>query len=306
MEKRCIICDGRKNKKLYKLNGYSILKCSSCHFIFTYPLPTNAELQKLYNKFTYEEGFANEKLIRRDAKRILSNIKKIKHKKGTLLDMGAGAGFLLDEARKQGWKTQGIEIAPIPLAHAEKKLKLKITRKGILDFETNNKFDTIILSQVIEHFADPRPVLIKISKLLKNDGIACISTPNITSFLARVLGKDFNYLSPPNHLLYFSPTTLTKFIENSGFKLVKIHSYGYPEDAGIAYRAIKVKRTKQNSVNISDINPNVKNFISKKQKPRLTQKVRKYLFENVFRELAYRVLNVRMNGSMIEAYIQKR
>lgn len=49
------------------------------------------------------------------------------------------------------------------------------------DFNTDIKFDTIIMSHVLEHIADPVEVLKRIRTWLKEDGIFLISVPNAKS-----------------------------------------------------------------------------------------------------------------------------
>lgn len=49
------------------------------------------------------------------------------------------------------------------------------------EFETNEKFDTIIMSHVLEHIADPNLVLTKIYHWLKDDGVFLVSVPNAKS-----------------------------------------------------------------------------------------------------------------------------
>ena len=51
----------------------------------------------------------------------------------------------------------------------------------IENFATDIKYDTIIMSHVLEHIADPVLVLKKIHALLKTDGIFLVSVPNAKS-----------------------------------------------------------------------------------------------------------------------------
>jgi 2-polyprenyl-3-methyl-5-hydroxy-6-metoxy-1,4-benzoquinol methylase len=49
------------------------------------------------------------------------------------------------------------------------------------DFETQMKYDTIIMSHVLEHVSDPISVLKKIHNWLKDDGVFLVSVPNAKS-----------------------------------------------------------------------------------------------------------------------------
>lgn len=55
------------------------------------------------------------------------------------------------------------------------------------DYKPERKFDTVILSEILEHVADPVQLLKKSREWLKDDGVIVIITPNATS-LHRQIG----------------------------------------------------------------------------------------------------------------------
>ena len=64
------------------------------------------------------------------------------------------------------------------------------------------------------------------------------------SLLAKVLKEKFNYILLPEHVLYFSPQTLKQMLEKVGFRVIKTTTYGYAQDVGIMYRALREKYSK--------------------------------------------------------------
>ena len=307
MNNACILCKNKKSQLLYTINGFDITRCNKCGFISTTPLPTKKQLDVLYKNFKFETGFVHEQFIRRDARRMLDNLKHLGKTKGNLLDLGCGAGFLLDEAQKIGWKTLGVDTASLPLKYAKEKLHVKVIKKDMYTFRSKTRFNAIVLSQVIEHLTTPYPILNKIKTLLADDGIVCISTPNITSHLAITLKEKFNYLIPPEHLLYFSPQTLTQILEKSGFTVVKIITYGYPEDFASIYRLLKEKLNNSSSLpsKHGEKTPKSKNQLTK-QHTSIIKKIKSYVFENIVRNSFYFLLNLGLKGSIIEIYVKKR
>lgn len=64
----------------------------------------------------------------------------------------------------------------------------------IEEYSTETKYDTIIMSHVLEHIANPIIVLKKIHSLLKPDGVFLVSVPNAKS-LHRMVAKAMGLLS---------------------------------------------------------------------------------------------------------------
>lgn len=295
----CLLCGKKKFQKMFTFDKYSVVRCSNCRLFSTLPIPTKKELEVFYKSFSFNDGFSFEKRLRYDARRSLKNLDSLGYNSGSLLDIGCGAGFFMDEARKKGWETTGVDTAKIPVDYAVKKLKLNAVQKNILAYKTTRKFDVISLQQVIEHLPDPYPVLSNMQKLLARNGIVCISTPNIDSWLYRVLGKRFNYFIPPEHLVYYSPSTLSAVLKKAGFRVKKTTTYGYPMDLGGIYRALREgKKDKEN------ILP-PKNTIKQKN-GKVNQSLKHIIFENYICNYGYTFLNLFNKGSMIEIYAEAK
>lgn len=100
-----------------------------------------------------------------------------------ILDAGCGDGVLTYEIFKKGAKAFGVDTSKEALDFAEKKLfSLKARAEFRLESCTNTSFgedcfDAVVSSDVIEHLEDPRELLQEIKRILKDKGIALISTP---------------------------------------------------------------------------------------------------------------------------------
>ena len=64
--------------------------------------------------------------------------------------------------------------------------KIKYTKKDIFDYDDSNKYDFIVLGEVLEHLDEPKQILIKLSKLLKPGGLLWITTPTNSPALDHV------------------------------------------------------------------------------------------------------------------------
>jgi hypothetical protein len=92
------------------------------------------------------------------------------------------------------------------------------------------KYDLIILGEVLEHIMNPGLALKNIKKICENndDCRVCITVPNAFSangHAAASLGIETVH---PGHYYYFSPYTIKKLLEDTGFKDIQLYMYHYP------------------------------------------------------------------------------
>ncbi|MFC1708958.1 methyltransferase domain-containing protein [Candidatus Omnitrophota bacterium] len=202
-----------------------IVKCLKCGLTYVNPRRAKEEILDKYNNMV-DEGYIKEETGRRlTAKLILDKLGKYKKGGAKLLEIGCGPGFLLDEAKKQGWDAYGVEPSRWASDHARNKFNLKVT-SGILrdtDF-SSGYFDVVILSDTLEHLIDPKGILSEVRPLLGPQGILYINTPNVDSLISRLLKArwwGFNQF----HLYYFTKDTLRQMLEVVGFDVVRWGSY---------------------------------------------------------------------------------
>lgn len=216
--------------KDYKITDHSVrtptrvVKCKKCGLIYTNPRPHVRSLMSNYINMVDSEYLEEERGRRISATTTLKSLKKLR-KKGRLLDIGCAAGFLLDEARKDGWDVYGVELSKWAIDFAKKKFGINTIFNGILKNAgyPDNYFDAVVMKDSIEHLTDPKGTLVEIRRILKSDGILCINTPDIDSFVSRILKARWWGIKQ-SHLYYFTRKTLKKMLEASGFVPIKIKS----------------------------------------------------------------------------------
>ena len=98
--------------------------------------------------------------------------------KAKALDIGSGYGFFSRAALDQGF-----QVVAVNPAKAENRIFQQLNGFEpiplffeAVDFGTD-KFDLVILSQVLEHLLDPLHVLVKVRKLIKPEGVLAIAVP---------------------------------------------------------------------------------------------------------------------------------
>lgn len=137
--------------------------------------------------------------------------------KGSLLDVGAGAGLLLDRAKQRGWSVTGVEPAGYGVEFAKKHFGIEIHKDylhpGLFPAES---FDAVILQDVLEHVPEPREVLAQVRRVLKPSGVVLITTPNYGSLSRFVYRSNWSLISPAEHLSLFRLGNLKRALVESG------------------------------------------------------------------------------------------
>lgn len=146
-------------------------------------------------------------------------------KKGRLLDYGCAFGHLGKTAKNQGWDVLATDISYDAIRVAKDQHGLEAFVSDLTQPPVKEQaFDLVTLYDVIEHLPDPHLVLEKIRPAIKNHGLLHITTPDVTSWSARLMGKSWYHYKAQEHLLYFSPKTLRDVLVRSGFEVIEVRS----------------------------------------------------------------------------------
>ena len=223
----CPICNAHASR-LFEVGQHHYLHCPSCTHQFLDYTPPESHLTDHYSDdyFTgsgdgYPDYLAERELLIARGNFYAKKIAKLTGKTtGKLLDIGSAAGFLAKGFQQRGWTVQGIEPSPAMSAHACDKEQIPTTNSSLETFETNEKFDLILLVQVIAHLEDPQATLKKIHTLLKPGGHLLIETWDSHSRTARYVRSGWHEYNPPSVLHAFSRRSLSTLAEQENFKLV--------------------------------------------------------------------------------------
>lgn len=226
--KGCPICHFDKSmlRHVTEADGFTILKCLSCglQFVANCRDIDKERLDEFYSKTYFEDddgGFyesywEDEKIHRSLAVFLLRKLRLLLScdmGKLSLLDVGCAYGFLLDEARKLGMQTTGIEVSNYARAIAANKFGLAVYKNWEAMSEMEGRFDIITVLGVLEHLADPEEHIKLARHHLKPGGLFICTTLQV-DFLFRCTYK------PPEHLYYFSSRSLHILFARNGFEFL--------------------------------------------------------------------------------------
>jgi 2-polyprenyl-3-methyl-5-hydroxy-6-metoxy-1,4-benzoquinol methylase len=143
--------------------------------------------------------------------------------RGKVLDVGCGNGAFLARMKLLGWQCTGIETDPLAAQFARDSFGLNV-REGTLGDAgfSDDSFDVVTLSHVIEHVHSPQDLLMQCRRVLKPGGKLVVLTPNILSLGHRIFGRAWRGLEPPRHLQSFHPNALRQVVERSQLRTLRI------------------------------------------------------------------------------------
>ena len=120
------------------------------------------------------------------------------------MDVGCGGGIICEPLARLGAKVTGIDFAPNNISaakiHAKKnKLKINYINKDIEKSKLDEKFDIILMFEVLEHLDDWKKTIKNIKKNLNKNGMIIISTINrnlLSKLFAINLAENFLHWIP--------------------------------------------------------------------------------------------------------------
>jgi SAM-dependent methyltransferase len=192
-----------------------LLRCRECGTVQQPDLPRGDALLALYRDMEDPAYLDEEAGRRRTARRLLDAVAR--HvPAGRLLDVGCGHGLLVDEAARRGYAAEGLELARAAAHHARDALGLTVRELPLEAPELDDeRFDVIVLADVLEHVEDPCATLDRCVALLADGGVLLLVTPDPASPTARLAGARWWGLLPA-HVCLVPHRTLLELVTGRG------------------------------------------------------------------------------------------
>lgn len=232
---RCLNCESTNNFLYDKATDieyystreeYAYYKCKGCNVLFINPVPAD-KLSVIYPanyySFSVPSSYAHRIKTVLDKRLFTRILKRLPSASINVLDVGGGSGWLLDIIKECDARVEFTEVVDMDTSARQ-----LAVQKGhsyfcgtIEEFETEKKYDVILLLNLIEHVKSPDLVLKKLKSILSPYGIILIKTPNYESLDARLFrNKNWGGYHCPRHWVLFNKESFMQLSDKTGFKFL--------------------------------------------------------------------------------------
>lgn len=187
-------------------------------------------ISKYYNEVRTDYGINS---LRR--KKILSLLGETPGRR--ILDVGCASGYLAKDIKSRGHWVAGADVS----GRYEQDLKSSLDDFSVLNIEEDvwptgwreNRFDTVIAAEIVEHLFYPEKFFDNLKKILNPGGEIILSTPNFLVWnnrLRLLLGRwtDKEIFFDRGHIRLFSYQSIVGLIEKQGYKIIQADHVWYP------------------------------------------------------------------------------
>ncbi|MDB2158895.1 MULTISPECIES: class I SAM-dependent methyltransferase [Clostridium] len=166
-------------------------------------------------------------------------LKQIKEK-SRVLELGPSTGYITKYLTEElGCKVTCIEIdeeaAEIAKQYCEKMIVGNLDQLNLEEI-LKEKYDYVLMMDVLEHLYSPKTILRQITKFLNHDGVIWISVPNIShiSIVQQLIENKFTYgkwgLLDNTHIRFFTRNTIKNLFDELDYEIVSEDNIiKYPE-----------------------------------------------------------------------------
>ncbi len=224
----CLACDRpTEHAFLWEKSSSSVFRCTECGLGsatkggFDPKTYYDADFFNGNTEGGYPDYITSEKVLRAEFRTVLDRVRQLVPS-GTLIEIGAAYGFFLLEARDH-YQVHGVEIADEAAEFARER-GLDVRTGGLTRsiLEEIGPIDVAVMLDVIEHLEDPKAALELCSEFLRPGGAVVLTTPDFASAVARIAGKSWRNMTPPQHLWYFTRDSITRMAAAAGLELCHV------------------------------------------------------------------------------------
>lgn len=236
-EPKCLACGSsdvahwataRDVEYLSTTDSFAYVRCGDCGTLSIADVPGD-RLAEIYPDTYYSFSGGKLSAVERvkqwlDRRMFRKLLRGIEGKTLSALDVGGGTGWLLAQARAVEPRLTRTAVVDLDASAAPEAEALghQFHLGRIEDFQSNEKFDLILLLNLIEHVADPVAVLAKMRSLLAPGGRILVKTPNHDSLDARLFrNKSWGGFHCPRHWVLFTPESFARAASAAGLGVEK-------------------------------------------------------------------------------------
>jgi 2-polyprenyl-3-methyl-5-hydroxy-6-metoxy-1,4-benzoquinol methylase len=148
-----------------------------------------------------------------------------------ILDVGCGEGFTAARLAELGNTVSGVDVLPQPQCRPAMEnywqCDLAAGMESVLAAARGERYDKILLMDILEHLPQPEKVLSQCAQLLAPNGQIVVSLPNVANVTMRwmLLTGRFEYadrgILDRTHLRFFTRRTARRLLVEQGYEILR-------------------------------------------------------------------------------------
>ena len=226
----CFLCDATVFKKKWCVDGAVFVRCRNCGLVIQNPQPTSLVERYDEEYFEYEienqENFFDLMLKGLNDVAFFEDIVPTLPTHRRILDIGCATGRLLHHFKGLGWDTAGVDLCFESAAYGNREYGVNIVAKTLGDAAFPEAFFSVThSSHLIEHVQNPSELVKEVMRILLPGGVFICITPTLDGLQARFFGSRWRS-AIPDHMTLFNKATLTMLLEEAGFEIELVRSWG--------------------------------------------------------------------------------
>ena len=221
---RCPLCGSPRTRRIIHEPEWAIHACRGCTNAWTSPRPQQLEYERedFHNESLGSpgpEGAIADRVLPGAWQRALdmqvSLLGRYLAPKSTVLEVGCGEGILLGQLKASSFEVMGVEPSEVASARARRR-SLDVVTGYFPNSQVRGPFDAVVLSQVLEHVADPGACLAEIARIAPKGYLLLIQT-NYRGLVPRLQRGRWYAWAPQQHYWHFTPHGLNRMATEAGF-----------------------------------------------------------------------------------------
>ena len=229
----CPVCSSSHRHLEATVWGLDYQRCENCGLVYISPCPTD-EIRSWYlanssglkfwrENMPSETTGSRRAMYKERAKFIDKVVNQFGGHRERIVEVGAGNGELAEVISEQGFFAEIILVEPQPL-HVSLPA-CRVVQAEISAAHLGELADVVVAFEVLEHINDPRIFLHDLGKLVGEDGLLVMSTPNMDGLEINRLGA-FSNAMMFDHVRLFSPRSIGYLLDQAGWELLSIETPG--------------------------------------------------------------------------------
>ena len=231
--RECPTCGEQTSAVELEKDHLTLVRCARCSMVYVSPAFDEDHYREMYGSSDYQtimrdlgESSHDYRVQRFGRERVETMARFVDGPAPVYLDVGCSTGFVVEAARDRGWRACGIDLNASAIRFGQERgLELRVATLEDAGFAPGS-FDAISLFDVLEHLLHPRDTLAQCLSLLRPGAILYLYVPNFDSASRLLMGADAHFIWPTHHLNYYTPVTLSNFLQRHGLAVELVQTEG--------------------------------------------------------------------------------